>query len=116
MRARTIRGMALITVTAGAGRTVPLHHTIATGPGGTLQYVREGDELEVDDAQTPIQRALRNGDLVRVASPRPRPEGERFSPAPTVLSGTGPPAVFGDLPPHDPKNPGPHTSEPKKAG
>ncbi len=107
--------MAKITVTAGEGRTFPVHHTIATTPGGALQLLRPGDEFEVDDSHTTIQRALRNGDLVRVAQPRPRPPGERFSPAPVTLTDGGPPAVFGDLPPLDPGNPGPHTAEPKKA-
>ena len=106
--------MANITVTAGEGRAFPVHHTIATAPGGALQLLRPGDELEVDDSHTNIQRALRNGDLVRVASPRARSRGERFSAAVT-LSDSGPPAVFGDLPPLDPSNPGPHTVEPKKA-
>lgn len=105
--------MAKMTVTAGEGRTFPVHHTIATAPGGALQLLRPGDELEVDDSHTSIQRALRNGDLVRVASPRPRPRGERFS-ATVTLSGSGPPAVFGDLPTLEPSNPGPHTAEPQK--
>src|SRR5215470_7201739 len=98
--------MAKITVTAGEGRTFPVHPSIATAPGGALQLLRPGDELEVDDSHTTIQRALRNGDLVRVANPRPRPrpQGERFSPAPNTLTGSGPPAVFGDLPPLDPSN------------
>jgi hypothetical protein len=107
--------MAKITVTAGEGRTFPVHHTIATAPGGVLQLLRPGDELEVDDSHTTIQRALRNGDLVRVANPRPRPPGERFSPATVTLTGGGAPAVFGDLPPLDPSNLGPHMAEPKKA-
>jgi hypothetical protein len=51
--------MAKITVTAGEGRTFPVHHTIATAPGGALQLLRPGDELEVDDSHTSIQRALR---------------------------------------------------------
>lgn len=106
--------MAKITVTAGEGRTFPVHHTIATAPGGTLQLLRPGDELEVDDSHTSIQRALRNGDLVRVNQPRARSPGERFSPVTNMLSGSGPPAVFGKLPPLDPSNPGPHTAEPQK--
>jgi len=106
--------MAKITVTAGEGRTFPVHHTIATAPGGTLQLLRPGDELEVDDSHTTIQRALRNGDLVRVNQPRPRPSGERFSPATVTLTGSGPPAAFGNLPPLDPSNPGPHTAGPQK--
>jgi hypothetical protein len=105
--------MGQITVTAGEGRTFPMHHTIATAPGGTLLLLRPGDELEVDDSHTIIQRALRNRDLVRVANPRPRPPGERFSPAPNT--GSGPPAVFGNLPPLDPSTPGPHMVEPQKA-
>jgi hypothetical protein len=108
--------MAKITVTAGEGRTFPAHHTIATAPGGALQLLRSGDELEVDDSHTSIQRALRNGDLVRVAQPRPRPPGERFSPAVVTLTGGEPPAVFGDLPPFEPSSPGPYTAEPKKVG
>lgn len=108
--------MANITVTAGPGRTVPVHNSIATAPGGTLLYVKPGDELEVDDASTFVQRALRNGDFVRVDKPRPRPAGERFSAAPVELSGEGPPAVFGDLPEFNPQDTGPHTSGPKKAG
>jgi hypothetical protein len=107
--------MAKITVTAGEGRTFPVHHTIATAPGGVLQLIRPGDELEVDDSHTTIQRALRNVDLVRVGKPRARPPGERFSAAPVTLSGSGPPAVFGDLPPLEPSNPGPHTAETQKA-
>ncbi len=107
--------MAKITVTAGEGRTFPMHPSIATAPGGTLLLLRPGDEFEVDDSHTTIQRALRNGDLVRIAQPRARPPGERFSPAPNTLSGSGPPAVFGDLPPFDPSNLGPHTVEPQKA-
>lgn len=94
--------MAMITVTAGEGRTFPVHHTIATAPGGALQLIRPGDELEVDDSHTTIQRALRNGDLVRVASPRPRTRGERFS------------AAIGPLPAIDPTNTGSHNVEPQK--
>jgi hypothetical protein len=108
--------MGQITVTAGEGRTFPVHHSIATAPGGALQLLRPGDELEVDDSHTAIQRALRNRDLMRVANPRSRPPGERFSPALVTLTGGGPPAVFGNLPPLDPNNPGPHTAEPQKAG
>jgi len=108
--------MAQITVTAGEGRTFPVHHTIATAPGGALQLLRSGDELEVDDSHTTIQRALRNGDLVKVDKPRPRPPSERFSPASSTLSSSGPPAAFGNLPPVDPSNHGPHTAEPQKAG
>lgn len=108
-------GMAKITVTAGEGRTFPVHHTIATAPGGALQLLRPGDQLEVDESHTTIQRALRNQDLVRVASPRPRPPGERFSAAVVTLTGGGPPVVFGELPPFDPSNPGPHLAEPQKA-
>jgi hypothetical protein len=108
--------MAKITVTAGDGRTFPMHHTIATAPGGALRLLKPGDELEVDDSHTTIQRALRNGDLLRVAQPRARPPGERFSPAPNTLFSSGPSAAFGNLPPLDPSNPCPHTAEPKKAG
>ena len=105
--------MAKITVTAGPGRTVPMHHTVATGPGGAHLLLGPGDELEVDDAITDVQRRLRAGDLVRVEKPRPRAAGERFSAATVELSGSGPPAVFGDLPPLDPAAPGPHTQTPK---
>ena len=80
--------MAKITVTAGEGRTYPVHHTIATAPGGALQLLQPGDELEVDDSHTTIQRSLRNGDLVRVDKPRARPPGERFSPAVVSLTST----------------------------
>jgi hypothetical protein len=31
--------MGQITVTPGEGRTFPMHHTIATAPGGTLQLL-----------------------------------------------------------------------------
>jgi hypothetical protein len=54
--------MGQITVTAGEGRTFPVHHTIATAPGGALQLIRQGDEFEVDDSHTTIQHA-----------PQPRP-------------------------------------------
>jgi len=84
--------MAIITVTARPGRMVPIHHTVAAGPGGGLLLLRPGDELDVDSSHTSVQRALRpNGDLVLVAQPRPRPEGERFSAAPvTVDAGATP--------------------------
>jgi len=107
--------MAKITVTAGEGRTYPLHPTIATAPGGALRLLGAGDEHEVDDSHTTIQRALRNGDLVKVKEPRARQPGERFNPATNKLSGSGPPAVSGNPPPLDPNNPGPHTAEPQKA-
>jgi hypothetical protein len=96
--------MGKITVTAGNGRTVPIHHSIATGPGGALRLLVTGDELEVDDAHTSIQRSLRNGDLVRVARPRARDAGETFSAAPAEPSGTGPPPAS------------PPAGEPKKGG
>lgn len=76
--------------------------------------LRPEDELEVDDADTHVQRALRNGDLVRVKQPRERPTGERFIARAITLTGEGPPAVFGDLPTFDPDNKGPHTSAPRK--
>jgi hypothetical protein len=90
--------MAKATVTAGAGRTVPVPTSIATAPGGRLLYLRRGegdngDELEVDDADTWVNRSLRNGDLERVASPRPRPEGERFSPLSDAVPPTPSPAI-----------------------
>jgi hypothetical protein len=107
--------MAKITVTASEGRTYPLHPSIATAPGGALRLLGAGDEHEVDDSHTTIQRALRNGDLMKVDKPRARPPGERFSAATDTLAGSGPPAAFGDRPPLDPSNPGPHTAEPKKA-
>ena len=106
--------MGKITVTAGEGRTYPLHPSIATAPGGALRLLGPGEEHEVDDSHTTIQRALRNGDLMKVDKPRARPPGELFSPAPNTLTGSGPPA-FGNLPPFDPNNPGAHTSEPQKA-
>lgn len=46
--------------------------------------LQAGDELEVDDANTLVQRALRCGDLVRVQKPRARPAGERFIAAPGI--------------------------------
>ena len=59
--------MATIKVTAGEGRTVPVHSSIATAPGAALFYLKAGDELEVEESDTHVQRSLRNGDFVRVA-------------------------------------------------
>lgn len=67
--------MATIKVTAGKGRTVPVHSSIATAPGATQLLLREGDELDVDDSNALIQRSLRNGDLVRIA-PTTKPSKE----------------------------------------
>jgi len=72
--------MAKITVTARPGRVVPIHSTVAPGPAGAPLMLNPGDELEVDDSLTLVQRALR-GDLEVVENPRPRPPGERFSAA-----------------------------------
>jgi hypothetical protein len=82
--------MATIKVTARAGRTVPIHKSIATAPGATQLYLRNGEELEVDESNALVQRMLRpGGDLVRVdaiepkvAEPLPaRVDPEPFPPA-----------------------------------
>jgi hypothetical protein len=87
--------MAKITVTAGAGRIVPIHNTVAPGPGGAHQLLNPGDELEVEDSLTLVQRSLRNGDLVVVEKPRVREAGERFSAAVPAR----PVAALSDAPP-----------------
>ena len=92
-----------------------MHPLIATAPGGALLLLRPGDELEVDEGHTHIQRSVRNGDLVKVARPRVRAPGEWFSSAADALPGSGPPAVFGDPPLFDPGNPGPRSVEAKQA-
>lgn len=58
--------MGKIKVTAGEGRTVPLPAGLANGPGGTLVKLVAGEIVEIDDSHHFTQRALRNGDLVRV--------------------------------------------------
>lgn len=68
-----MRDMATIKVTAGEGRTVPLPRSIATAPGAQLKLLVAPEEIEVDDANTHVQRALRDGDLVRVKNAEPAP-------------------------------------------
>jgi hypothetical protein len=70
--------MATIKVTAGKGRTVPVHSSIATAPGATLLLLREGDELDVEESDALVQRSLRNGDFVRV-EPKPAPKPSKES-------------------------------------
>lgn len=60
--------MARIKVTAGEGRTVPVPSSIATAPGAALLYLKPGDELEVDESNTHVQRMLGDGDFVRLAA------------------------------------------------
>lgn len=69
--------MATIKVTAGEGRTVPVHSSIATAPGATLLLLKQGDELEVEESNALVQRALRSGDFVRVTTkPATKPSKE----------------------------------------
>ena len=56
--------MAMIKVTAGEGRTVPLPHSVATAPGAQLKLLVAPEVIDVDDANTHVQRMLRDGDLV----------------------------------------------------
>lgn len=69
--------MATITVTAGEGRTVPVHSSIATAPGAQQLFLKPGDELDVEESNYLVQRSLRNGDFVRVKSkPATKPAKE----------------------------------------
>lgn len=65
-----------IVVTAGPGRVVPVHSSVATAPGAQLLILKPGDELAVDPGSTLVQRALRNGDLVRVEKKTGKPAKE----------------------------------------
>jgi len=58
--------MAKIKVTAGKGRTVPVDPSLATAPGRRTRYLVEGETLEVEESHSGVQRALRDGDFVRV--------------------------------------------------
>lgn len=58
--------MSKIKVTAGEGRSTPLPRSLASGPGATLLILKHGDEVEVDERDAYVIRALDNGDLVRV--------------------------------------------------
>lgn len=58
--------MAKIKVTAGAGRTVPLHSSVATAPGGRLKLLKAPEAIEVEETNLLVQRAMATGDLVRV--------------------------------------------------
>lgn len=79
-------GMAKIKVTAGKGRTVPVDRSLATAPGRRLLYLREGEVLEVEERHSGVQRALRDGDFVRVVdSPSATP------PTPPSTSGAASP-------------------------
>lgn len=64
--------MARIKVTAGPGRTVPVPTSVATAPGAAMLLLREGEEIEVDDTDTHVQRTLMDGDFVRVTE-KPTP-------------------------------------------
>jgi hypothetical protein len=73
--------MARIKVTAGEGRTVPLPSSIATAPGARLKLLVAPEVIEVDDADTHVQRMLRDRDLVRApaASSAPTPTASKES-------------------------------------
>lgn len=58
--------MAKIKVTAGEGRTTPIDRSIATAPGAAQLYLHHGEELEVEETHSSIQRQLRSGDLIRL--------------------------------------------------
>lgn len=61
--------MAKIKVTAGEGRLVPVHSSLATAPGATQLMLKPGDEIEVEESHPLVQRQLRNGDFV-LAKPK----------------------------------------------
>lgn len=52
-------------VTAGKGRTTPIHPTEATAPGASMLFVREGKTYRVPFSSH-TRRSLKNGDLVLV--------------------------------------------------
>lgn len=58
--------MAKIRVTAGHGRTVPIPSHLGTAPGAQLLHLTEGNELDVEESDYYVQRALGDGDLVKV--------------------------------------------------
>lgn len=67
--------MAAIRVTAGEGRETPLHSSIASAPGAGLLILKPGDEIDVEESNYLVQRALRSGDLVVVVKkPEPAPK------------------------------------------
>ncbi len=57
MKPKTIR------VIAAPGRRVPLHSSIATGPGGAMVYVSGDKPVELPDASY-VRRRMRAGDLI----------------------------------------------------
>lgn len=86
--------MAQIKVTAGEGRLVPIDRSIATAPGAQQLYLKPGDELEVDNGHSSIQRQLRSGDLVELK------QGSLVfsSTKEAVLEADGPAAKFEEQP------------------
>ncbi len=98
-----------VRVKAAPGRRVPIHTAVARSPGGMQLYVEGDGEHELPDVGY-VRRRIAAGDLVVVPA-----ESGRTSTLGSVLTGDGPPAVFGDLPPFDPTNPGPHTATPRPA-
>jgi len=112
-----------ITVTAPAGRRTPIGRRDGAEPGGSQLCVVRGVVCRVRYSQD-VRRSIARGDLIPcdmngapvtvtlAAAPSELPGGKLD--LAVELSGGGPPAVFGDLPEFDPRNPGPHTSAPKK--
>jgi hypothetical protein len=67
MEPRTIR------VTAGPGRTYPVHPSLASGPGATQIFLVAPQVIEVPAGATDVIRALADGDLVEVPATLPTP-------------------------------------------
>jgi hypothetical protein len=81
--------MATIKVTAGAGRTVPLHSSVATAPGARLKLLVAPEVIEVDDTNVHVQRSLADGDLIK-ATDAPSPSSASSpTPAPAPVAKEG---------------------------
>lgn len=57
-----------IYVTAADGRVVPIHGSVANGPGLSQLVIKPGDVVELPLTSL-VQRRINAGDLVRVESP-----------------------------------------------
>lgn len=81
--------MAKIKVTADKGRTVPVDPSLGSAPGRRTLFLLEGDVLEVEEQHSGVQRALRDGDFVRVVE---APTAETSAPSAATSTPAATPA------------------------
>jgi len=65
--------MKTIRVIAAKGRRVPIHHSVASAPGGAMLTIGDAESVELP-LMSYVRRRINAGDLIEVkAQPAPKP-------------------------------------------